>query len=154
MSLQSEILALEKKFWKSMIDKDSDAGARLMSDPCLVTGAQGVGRIDRKTFAKIMDTGTWQLHDFTFSDVKVERVTDNVAVIAYKVREDLTVDGKKLTLEAADASTWVRDGDGWTCALHTESVLGDPYGRDRKPMAKKRAARPRGNQKAKKSARR
>jgi hypothetical protein len=30
------------------------------------------------------------------------------------------VDGKKLTLEAADASTWVRDGDGWACALHTE----------------------------------
>jgi hypothetical protein len=140
MNLESEILALEKKFWQSMIDKDSDAGARLTADPCLVTGAQGVGRIDRKTFAKMMDTGAWQLHGYEFSDVKVERVTDNVAVIAYKVREELTVDGKKVTLEAADASTWVRDGKNWTCALHTESVLGDPYGRDRKPMAKKAAA--------------
>ena len=131
MSLETEILALEKRFWQSMIDKDSDTGARLTADPCLVTGAQGVGRIDRKTFAKMMDTGAWKLHRFEFSDVKVESVTDDVAVIAYKVREELTVDGKELTLEAADASTWVRDGESWVCALHTESVLGDPYGRDR-----------------------
>jgi len=34
--------------------------------------------------------------------VTVEKVTDDVAVIAYKVREDLTVDWKELTLEAAD----------------------------------------------------
>jgi hypothetical protein len=135
MSIKDEILSLEKQFWQSMIDKDSDAGARLTADPCLVTGAQGVGRIDRKAFAKLMETGTWVLHDFDLSDVKVEKVTDDVAVIAYKVREDLTVDGKKLTLEAADASTWVRDDDGWTCALHTESVLGDPFGRDRRPMS-------------------
>ena len=64
------------------------------------------------------------------------KLIQSCAVIAYKVRENLTVDGKKLTLEAADASTWVRDGDGWKCALHTESVLGDPYGRDRKPVTK------------------
>jgi hypothetical protein len=136
MDLEAEILGLEKKFWQSMIDKDSKAGAELTADPCLVTGAQGVGRIDRKTFTQMMDGGTWELHDFDFSDVKVERVTDDVAVIAYKVREELTVDGKKLTMDAADASTWVRREGKWTCILHTESVLGDPYGRDRKPMAK------------------
>jgi hypothetical protein len=136
MSLDSEILSLEKKFWQSMIDKDSDAGARLASDPCLVTGPQGVARIDRKTFVQMMDTGEWELHGFDLSDVKVEQVTEDVAVIAYKVREDLTVEGKKLVLEAADASTWVRDGGNWTCVLHTESVLGDPFGRDRKPVGK------------------
>lgn len=131
MSLESDILAREKQFWQSMIDKDGQAGSRLAADPCLVTGAQGVGRIDRKTFAKMMAEGAWQLHAFEFSDVKVEAVTDDVAVIAYKVREELTVDGERLTMEAADASTWVRKGGAWTCALHTESVLGDPYGRDR-----------------------
>ena len=135
MSLDSEILSLERKFWQSMVDKDSATGAALAADPCLVTGAQGVGRIDRKTFAKMMQTGSWDLHAFAFDDVKVERVTDDVAVIAYKVREDVTVDGKKMTLEAADASTWVRSNGGWVCALHTESVLGDPFGRDRKAVA-------------------
>lgn len=136
MKLDQQILNLENQFWQSMIDKDAEAGVRLTADPCIVAGAQGVSRIDSKTFAKMVEHGTWVLHDYEFSDVKVERVTDDVAVIAYKVRENLTVDGKKLTLEAADASTWVRNGDGWKCALHTESVLGDPYGRDRKPVTK------------------
>jgi hypothetical protein len=139
MSLENEIINLEKQFWQTMIEKDSDGGARLASDPCLVAGAQGVGRIDRKTFAKMMGAGGWKLHAFEFSDVKVEQVTDEVAIIAYKVREELTVDGERLSMEAADASTWVRSGDSWTCALHTESVLGDPYGRDRKPMAENRS---------------
>ncbi len=131
MSLTDDILALEHKFWQSMIDKDPAAGAALAADPTLVTGGQGVGRIDRKTFTKMMEGATWTLHKYEFSDVKVERVTDDVAVIAYKVREELTIDGKPLTFEAADASTWVKKGGEWVCALHTESVLGDPYGRDR-----------------------
>lgn len=139
MSLEEEILGLENRFWQSMVDKDSGAGARLSAEPCIVVGAQGVGRIDRKTFAKLMETGEWTLRAYEFSDVTVERIGDDAAVIAYKVREDLTVDGTPLTIEAADASTWVRGKDGWLCALHTESLLGDPYGRDRKPVAKAKA---------------
>jgi hypothetical protein len=140
MSISDDILALEHRFWQSMIDKDADAGAALIAKKSLVTGGQGVASIDRKSFAKMMEGGTWELHSYEFSDVKVEQVNDDVAVIAYKVQEELTVDGKPLTMEAADASTWVRDGEDWVCALHTESVLGDPYGRDRKPMPKKSAA--------------
>jgi hypothetical protein len=41
------------------------------------------------------------------------------------------VDGKAVTLDAADASTWVRRDGRWRCALHTESIQGDPFGRDR-----------------------
>ena len=139
MNLEQEILSLEKKFWQSMIDRDTRLGASLTADPCIVTGAQGVGKIDRKTFAAMMDGGAWKLHRFEFSDVKFTSVTDDVAIIAYKVCEELTVDGEKLTMDAADASTWVRKGGQWTCALHTESVLGDPYGRDRKLAGKKTA---------------
>jgi hypothetical protein len=73
----------------------------------------------------------WTLHDYTLSDVQVRQLTDDVAVIAYKVRERMTVEGKPLTLEAADASTWIRKNGRWLCALHTESILGDAFGRDR-----------------------
>jgi hypothetical protein len=47
------------------------------------------------------------------------------------VREALHVDGEPVSFEAADASTWVRRGDRWVCAMHSESILGDPFGRDR-----------------------
>ncbi|HZP21766.1 MAG TPA: nuclear transport factor 2 family protein [Bauldia sp.] len=132
MNITQEITALEKRFWQSMVDKDTDGSAELVADACLVTGAQGASRITREQFTRMMETGTWELKSFHLKDVNVEQVAKDVAVIAYKVTEDLIVDGKPMKLEAADASTWVRTGDGWRCALHTESVLGDPFGRDRK----------------------
>ena len=63
----------------------------------------------------------------------VRLLGDDVAVLAYKVKELLTVDGKSLTVEAADSSTWVRREGVWVCALHTEALLGDPFGRDKRP---------------------
>ena len=51
--------------------------------------------------------------------------------VGREVHEELTVDGKPLTLDAADTSTWVRREGRWLCALHTEAIAGDPFGRDR-----------------------
>jgi len=132
MSVTDEITAIEKRFWQTIVDKDAKAGADMLTETSLVTGAQGTARLDREHYMKLMATGGWELRSFKLSDVDVLELDPNVAVIGYKIREDLVVDGEKLVLEAADASTWIRGADGWKCALHTESVLGDPYGRDRK----------------------
>ena len=131
MSDKQEIIDLEKRFWQTMIDKDGETAAAMLADKSIVTGAQGAATIDRKAFSAMMEQGDWQLERYVFSDVQVEFPTPDIAVIAYKVKEELKVDGKPLTLEAADATTWVRKDGQWACALHTESVLGDPFGRDR-----------------------
>jgi len=129
--LKKELLDLENQFWQCMKDKNIAKALEMTNDPCIVTGAQGVGQIDKKTFARMMETGSWELHDFDIRDAKVQQLSDDVAIIGYKVREKLTVDGEPLTMEAADASTWVKKDGRWVCALHTESVAGDPFGRDR-----------------------
>jgi hypothetical protein len=43
----------------------------------------------------------------------------------------LTVDGKPVTLDAADASIWAQRDGRWVCALHAESIAVDPFGRDK-----------------------
>jgi hypothetical protein len=79
----------------------------------------------------MMTGASWQLQEFQIEDgAEVRQLTDDVAVIVYKVREEMTVDGKPLTLRAADSSVWVRRGDGWRCAMHSESIAGDGFGRD------------------------
>jgi hypothetical protein len=75
-------------------------------------------------------SGKWKLEDFELIKPIVRSIAPNVAVVAYQVREELDVEGRKLTLNAADSSTWVHRGGRWVCAAHTESVLGDPFGRD------------------------
>jgi hypothetical protein len=130
--IEHEIVELEKEYWRAMQRRDTSTAARLTDDQCVVAGAQGVATLDRKSLAGMMNSDAWTLHEFDFSDVNVLAPSDDVAVIAYKVKEQLTVEGKPLTLEASDASTWVRRNGQWVCAMHTESILGDPYGRDRK----------------------
>ena len=127
-----EIIDLETEFWNAIRDGDAAAASSMVHEPCLVTGAQGNGMIDRKMFAKMMEAPSWQLHEFSFENANVVHLDDDTAAIAYTVTEKLTVDGKPLTLKAADASTWVRRNGRWLCAVHTESVLGDPFGRDKK----------------------
>ena len=128
-----ELLGLEREYWQAIKSKDVDAAMRLTDDPCIVTGAQGVGEIDRQGLAMMMKKATYTLNDFEIAeDAHVRLLRDDVAIVAYRVRENLTVEGKPLTLEASDSSTWVRRGGRWLCALHTESIVGDPFGRDRR----------------------
>jgi hypothetical protein len=130
MAATDELIALEKRFWQTMIDRDVKTATELMADSCIITGAQGVAQIDKATFGKMLEGGKWTLHDYRFEEVKVIQPTADLAVVGYKVTEHVTVDGKRIELKAADASTWVRQGGHWLCVLHTESVLGDPFGRD------------------------
>jgi hypothetical protein len=126
---EKELLALERQYWQAIKDGDAALSARLSGDPCVVTGAQGVGRIDRATLEKMFAGAKWKLTGFELRSPIVERLTDDVAVVAYQVREELVVDGKPLTFDASDTSTWVRKDGRWTCSVHTEAVAGDPFGR-------------------------
>ena len=132
-SVERELVGLEKKYWQAIIDKDFAAALALTDDPCIVTGAQGVASIGRKEFEGMMKSEQWTLNKFELDDIQVRMLGDDAAVVAYKVREEMTVEGKPLTLEAADSSTWVRKNGNWVCALHTEALTGDPFGRDRNP---------------------
>ena len=79
----------------------------------------------------MMSSATYKLVDFYIDDVQVRLLGNDTAVLAYNVHERLTVEGQSVTLDAAEASTWVRRNGHWVCALHTESLKGDPFGRDR-----------------------
>jgi hypothetical protein len=59
----------------------------------------------------------------------MRQVSDDVVALAYKVKEDLVVEGQKVKLETFDSSVWVRRGGKWVCVVHTESPAGDPFGR-------------------------
>lgn len=133
-AVEKELVQLEKQYWQAMKEKNVEAAMRLTDDPCIVTGAQGIARIDREAFKGMMTDAQWSLQDYDVSDVQVRMLSDDVAIVAYKVTEDLTVEGKPVKLEAADSSTWVRRNGRWVCALHTEAIAGDPFGRDRQPV--------------------
>ena len=128
MTQSAEIEQLETRFWQSMVDKDAKTGAGMIADEALVTGAMGTMKIDPAKYERMTRDGQWTLEKFTFSDVDVVFPSDDVAIIAYQVHQTGEMKGEKMEMKCADSSTWVRDGDGWKCALHTETILGKPGG--------------------------
>jgi hypothetical protein len=134
-SRKQEVLDVERRFWEAMKNKDAQEAARMTDDGCIVVGAQGAAAIDAKSMAKMTTEGKWQLKQFSIDEGKaqVRFLSDDVAIVGYKVNEQVVVDGQTLPIEANDSSVWVRRNGQWLCALHTESLAGDPYGRDRRP---------------------
>jgi hypothetical protein len=123
-----ELLTLEKKYWSALKARDTTTAASLSDEPCIVVGPEGVAELDRATLIGMMENAPYELNDFQVEDFRVRRLTDDVVVVAYKVREEFEVDDKPVKLEAFDSSVWVRRDGKWTCGLHTESIAGDPFG--------------------------
>ncbi len=121
--------ALENRYWQAIKDQDAETAAALSEDPCLVVGAQGVGELSRAALGKMLQGASYELREFALEDFRLRPLGDDAVAVAYKVRETLELEGQTLQLEAFDASVWVRREGQWTCALHTESLAGDPFGR-------------------------
>ena len=123
MPTKEEIVALETSYWDAMKAKDGNRTAELSAKSSLVTGARGVTRIAKEKMGKMTEDGNWTLTSYAFEDIEVSTPSPDVAVIAYTVRQDVTMDGKSESLRAADSSTWIRGADGWECHAHSETFL-------------------------------
>jgi len=120
---RDEIINLEKAYWDAIKAKDGTKTAALSGEPALVTGARGVTSIPKAKMGQMTEEGNWTLESYAFDDIEVATPAPDVAVIAYTVRQTVTMDGKRQEMRAADSSTWVRSEGGWQCHAHSETFL-------------------------------
>lgn len=125
---RDDIVALETSYWDAMKAKDGTRSAELSGETSLVSGAHGVMSIAKSKMSKMTEEGKWTLEDYAFDDVQVSIPSPDVAIIAYKVKQTVTMDGKRQEMRAADMSTWLRGKDGWQCHAHSETMIGDQKG--------------------------
>jgi hypothetical protein len=132
-SIAQELKILEDRYWRAIQHRDAATACDLSANPCIVVGAQGIAEIDRLQLGEMLSQAPYELTRYRLDDktFHVRKPTDDMAIVAYGVHEDLVVDGKPEHLTAYDASVWIHRGGTWVCALHTESLKGDPYGRRR-----------------------
>jgi ketosteroid isomerase-like protein len=127
-----ELVQLEERYWQAIKDRDAQTCADLSADPCLVTGPQGVGSLTKAQMKEMTEKqAQYTLENFKLKDVKTLMPGPDMGVVAYTVHQELTVDGKPVALDCSESSTWVRRGGKWECAMHSEALLGDPFGRDK-----------------------
>ena len=128
-----ELLTLERDYWDAVKDRDARTVGRLTAEECTLAGARGVSAVDAREMGKRIEAATHRIVDYRIdpTTARITHLSDDMAAIGYGIHEDLEVDGKPVQLDAFDVSVWKRGDSGWTCVLHTESIAGDPFGRDR-----------------------
>ena len=128
-----ELLELERQYWDALKDGDAGVVRRLTADNSTTAGARGVNVLSPDSIAKMVASAPYKLNSYRIDPqtTRINRICDDAVAISYGLHEDLEVDGKPVQLDAFDTSVWKQTGDGWVCVLHTESIKGDPYGRDR-----------------------
>lgn len=122
---KDDIIKLERSYWDAMKRKDGAKASELSGDPAITSGANGVMRIPKTKMGQLTEEGKWTLESYAFDDIEVSTPAPDVAIIAYTVKQDVTMDGKPQSFRAADSSTWIRGPKGWECHAHSETILQD-----------------------------
>ena len=122
-TIEQTALDLEKQYWDALKKKDGATIARLTADRALVVGAQGIRELKGDDVAEMAKSMQYQLNDYGIEhgDVKFMSINDDVAIVAYRVRSEYGAGDIGQTMDAYDATVWVKRDDDWACALHTET---------------------------------
>jgi hypothetical protein len=120
----AEAIALETSYWDALKRKDGKTAAGLSAASCIVAGSRGVTRIDKHEMAGMTEAGDWTLRSYAFEDMEVAMPAPGMFIIAYTVRQKVSIGGENKEFRAADVSIWVRGPTGWECHAHSESILG------------------------------
>ena len=119
---EKEIQGLELAFWQSMVDGQAKVATAMLTEPALMVSGHGLNKFDHADYERMAADDSYRLTDFEISDFDVVFPKEDVAVASYRVKQSMQAKGKSLTEEVFDSSTWVRLGDAWKCAAHTESL--------------------------------
>jgi len=123
MTHPNALIALEKKFWQSMVDQDSDTAVKMLVEPALMVTSHGAMRFDHNAYRRMAAQGPKVLKSFELDDVEVTFPNDTTAIVTYRVKQVLAARGQKdgELQEMNDTSTWIMTTDGWRCVMHTET---------------------------------
>lgn len=121
-----DIETLERAFWKSLVDRDADAATAMLAPQALMVSSHGAMQFDPPQYAKMLQDPKHGLLDYKLSDMEVMFPSQDVAIATYKANQTMAMDGKEITQDVVDSSTWVRLGGTWKCVAHTESEAPKP----------------------------
>ncbi len=122
-STRETLIELEKRFWQSLVEQDSETAIQLLSEPALMVSEHGAMQFDHAGYRKMSEHGSMVLRSFELSNMQVMFPNETTAVLTYHVRQEMAPrDASEVTTqEMNDSSTWIREGTFWKCVMHTET---------------------------------
>lgn len=126
LSVQRQIMDLERQGWEAAKNRDSAAAQRLLTEDALDVGEYGIwdAKKSAASIASLEKHPGSALVGYSISDWRFRRASDNVVVVAYKV--ELTnglKDGRKGFTIQYYSAVWIRQGNTWRNLLFHNSTV-------------------------------
>ena len=87
------IIDLEKKFWQSMVDNETDVALGMLAEPSLMVSSHGAMTFDHDKYRQMAEKGTMVLKSYELSDMQVIFPNENTAVATYHVKQTMAPRG-------------------------------------------------------------
>ena len=115
----TEVTTLEKGLWEAWHNHDLDSILhQTASDYVCVTEDKDI------TLSEIVrDFERFRLVHYSLGTMTVRRLTGDSVVVTYRAEMEVTVEGKNVTRQLAEASVWVRRKGQWHNALLHEVTV-------------------------------
>jgi hypothetical protein len=127
---RKDLETLEKRFWQSLVDEDTDTALSMLAEPSLMVSSHGTMQFDHAAYREMAEKGDMVVKSFKLSDMNVVFPNDDTAIVTYRVKQSVAQRdqakkaGQKATQqEMADSSVWTRQGGDWRCVMHTETPV-------------------------------
>jgi hypothetical protein len=122
---RDKLIALEKTFWQSMVDEETDVALGMLAEPSFMVSPHGAMKFDHATYRKMAEHGSMVIKRFELGEMDAAFFGESAAILSYEVKQVLSPRGKDEEIEQRmrDTSTWVKVGSEWRCAMHTETPV-------------------------------
>jgi Domain of unknown function (DUF4440) len=110
------ITDLEESAWQAYKNKQPRSFRKLFYRTYCGVYANGIKTLDME----VADMEKTDIDSYSLADIKVEFPNPSIAVITYKATQQATSEGKDVSGTYYNESVWVKKGEKWLNAFHTE----------------------------------
>jgi hypothetical protein len=110
------ITDLEEAAWQTYKNKQPRSFRKLFYRTYCGVYANGIKTLDME----VADMEKTDIDSYSLADIKVEFPNPSIAVITYKATQQATSEGKDVSGTYYNESVWVKKGEKWLNAFHTE----------------------------------
>ena len=112
--------AHEKSLWEAIKNGDMKTFSAGTSDELLDLDAMGMA-YNKADVVKVL--GQMKMTDYSLTDFQMFMLNKDAAVLTYKSTSTAEMEGKSMTLNVLNSTTYVNQGGKWLPKFHTETVI-------------------------------
>ncbi len=122
---RNKLIELEKKFWQSMVDEQTDVALGMLAEPSFLVSSHGAMQFDHASYRHMAEHGDMVIKRYDLGNMDATFVGDSTAILSYDVKQVIASRGSEDETEQhmKDTSTWVKVHGAWLCAMHTETPV-------------------------------